>query len=231
MQLREDRHARAARKSARDAAGRAPEDTPAGRVLGLQHSAGNRAVSSLLVPAAGVQRRVETIGRAADPEAVELALCRLDAALDLEALDETPAPSPVQASRVQRQGPGEPPRPREGKPADVVKAVLKTPEGQQAIQILKEKAETEIRSLQPGERAAVVSAAIVIAAPAVTAAMMRPDSRSFMLDQVSGKKVSIPGLTGVSAQVDFKDGRPTGGMVHVDVGRFLPPQLGFGPAR
>jgi hypothetical protein len=189
-------------------------------LLHLQRSAGNRAVTFV-------------VDRAADRPDVAAALATIEALLDPAAIGEEPvgAAAPVQTSRtavVQRDGPETPPEPKPGTPGDVVKALVATPAGKAATEALKEKAKQEVKSLAPGEKAAVVTASLVIGGGAVTAAMLRPDSRGFLLEQVSGKKVDIPGVSGLSAKIDFgKDGAPTGGMLYFNVGSVLPPSWGF----
>ena len=209
-------HTDRAPSDVRNVDGRAPAT-----LLHLQRSVGNQAAARFVVH------------RAADPPDVTAALATIDALLDPAAIGEEPveAAAPVQTNRttvVQRDGPETPPEPKPGTPGDVVKALVATPAGKAATEALKEKAKREVKSLAPGEKAAVVTAAIVIGGGAVTAAMLRPDSRGFLLEQVSGKKVDIPGVSGLSAKIDFgKDGAPTGGMLYFNVGSVLPPSWGF----
>jgi hypothetical protein len=206
------------------------EGGDAPRLLGLQSGAGNRAVTAL------VSREAEDSGiqRALAPAELEAARAALDVLLDPEAIGEEPSPGglAVQASRegvVQRQGPGSDPQPKQGKPGDVVEALAKTEPGKQAIQIVKEKAKSELELLSTGDKVGVVTALFAIGGGALAGAMSDPEARSFVFEQVSGKEVSVPGVKGLSMKVDLgKDGVPTGGMLLFDVGSVLPPSLGFG---
>lgn len=196
----------------------------AARLLDLQARLGNRRVAALVSDPAGVHR-------AADPDALEAAAARIDAVLDPDALGDEPATAPVQASsRVQRDGPSPDPEPRKGTPGDVVKAILKTPAGKKAVSAVREEAKGVVRSASTGEKAAMVVSGILVGGGALAGVLSDPEARAFLLPKVSGKKIPVPGVDGLSASISFDtEGRPTGGMVYFDVGRYLPPSLGFGP--
>jgi hypothetical protein len=198
-------------------------------LLGLQASVGNHAVAAIV--ARSSER--EPVQRTNEPPEIEAALAAIDALLDPEALAGTtkghpPAVQPSREALVQRQGPGEEPKPKPGKPGDVVEALAKTEPGKQAIQILNDKAKHAVVSLSTGEKVTVVTALFAIGGGALAGAMSDPQARRFMLEQASGKEVPVPGVRGLSMKVDLgKDGVPTGGMLLFDVGSVLPPSLGF----
>jgi hypothetical protein len=82
------------------------------------------------------------------------------------------------------------------------------------------------RGLSGGGKAAVVTSLVTIGGGALAGALASPDSRSFLLDQLNGRDLPVPGVDGLS--VSFSTQRDNlGVMFTLDVGRHLPESLGF----
>ncbi|MCW3060660.1 MAG: Peptidoglycan-binding domain 1 protein [Capsulimonas sp.] len=135
----------------------------------------------------------------------------------------TIAPPPQLPADVALNGP------RPAAAGDVMDAAMVTPEMMQAMADLRAKGMLQWQRLQTGEKAAVISATAVVAAGALGGAMANPQSRAWLLDQLSGQMLPVPGVDWLHLQVN-----PTGPNiifgVHADVGAILPKSWGFGPA-
>lgn len=222
---RGDRHPRRGNDNVHDEQSELRTPAGAAQILELQARVGNRGVASLVSAAPRVHR-------AGDPDAVEAAVARIDAVLDPDSIGkESAGTSPVQTSpNVQRDGRKGDSPPRKATPGDVLKAVLATPQGKKAITAVKEEGKRVVRRASTGEKAAMIVSGVLIGGGPVAGALTDPDARKFLLPKLSGKKVAVPGVDGLSGSVSFDpEGRPTGGMVYLDVGRYLPRSLGFGP--
>jgi hypothetical protein len=122
-----------------------------------------------------------------------------------------------------------PETPRAGSVSDILRATLRIPSVQAGITRLREQASERVRRdwsrLSGGEQALVITQGIIMGAGALTGIALSPDARQFALDQIQGRDIPIPGLpvtfrfnlTGENQQLQ----------IGVNVGRLLPPSLGF----
>jgi hypothetical protein len=138
----------------------------------------------------------------------------------------TPAPEPAP---VVPRGAG-PETPREASPGDVLDAVMAVPAVDGALTRLRTQATDRLaadwRSLSGGGKAAVVTSLVTIGGGALAGALANPESRNFLLDQLNGRDLPVPGVDGLS--VSFSTQRENlGVMFTLDVGRHLPESLGF----
>ena len=138
----------------------------------------------------------------------------------------TPAPAPAVPA-----GNG-PDTARPASPADLGKAIMALPAVDQALSRLKLQASEQVARdwsrLSTGERTGVVSSLAVIGLGALTGIASDPAARSLALSQLNGRPVPVPGLDWMHVEVNTAGENIMVGL-HVDVGRLLPPSLGFGP--
>lgn len=136
-----------------------------------------------------------------------------------------PAPAPL----VPR---GTGPEPARGASVgDLLQAVLAIPMVQSGVTRLRIQAEGEVRRswrlLSGGERALVITQGVLIAGGAIAGIASDPAARQFVLDQVQGRTIPIPGLP-VTFQFNLT-GPDQRLVIGLDLGALLPSSLGFGP--
>lgn len=116
---------------------------------------------------------------------------------------------------------------------DLLKAVLQVPAVQSGVATLRTQAEGRLRSdwsgLSGGERALVITHSVVLAGGALAGIATNAEARQFVLNQVQGKTIPIPG-TPMTFQFNLT-GPDQRLVLGLDVGALLPPQLGFGPRK
>ena len=83
--------------------------------------------------------------------------------------------------------------------------------------------------LSGGERALVITHSVVLGGGALAGIAMNAEARQFVLNQVQGQTIPIPG-TPMTFQFNLT-GPDQGLVLGLDVGALLPPQLGFGPRK
>jgi hypothetical protein len=204
----------------------------------------------------GVQNRPNLLGGQQlhlDPQIeAEMRRIELQAQLDLilhpERLQEAirqiafqpPAPAPAQpllsaATPPQPQplvprGAG-PETAHEASASDLMSAIMAVPAIDGALTNLKTQAGERVQRdwghLSTGERALVITTGVTIAGTALAGAMANPDSRNFVLQQISGRDMPVPGIGGLSVQVNTQR-ENMGVMFTFDVGQHLPASWGFG---
>lgn len=117
-----------------------------------------------------------------------------------------------------------------GSPGDLVKAIMAVPEIDGALTNLKTQAGDRVQRdwgrLSAGERVLVITTGVTIAGSALGGAMANADSRNFLLQQVSGRDFPVPGIEGLSFQVNTQK-ENMGVMFTFDVGKHLPKSWGF----
>jgi hypothetical protein len=87
----------------------------------------------------------------------------------------------------------------------------------------------DFRSLRTGEQVATVSVLAVIAGTSLGGALAHADTRDFLLSQLNGRVLPVPGVAGLGVELNTEKGNVMVGF-HLDVGRLLPASWGFGPA-
>jgi hypothetical protein len=126
-----------------------------------------------------------------------------------------------------------PSRPREASGSDVVEAVMGLPVIEQALTTLQTRAVDQLRHdwgrLSTGERVAAVTAAVLVGGGALAGAMTNPEGREFVLGQLNGRVLPVPGVTGLSVELNTAGENLMVGL-HLDVGSLLPEWMGFGPS-
>jgi hypothetical protein len=117
-----------------------------------------------------------------------------------------------------------------GDAGDLVKAIMAVPEIDGALTNLKtqagERVQRDWSRLSTGERVLVITTGVTIAGSALGGAMANADSRNFLLQQVSGRDFPVPGIEGLSFQVNTQK-ENMGVMFTFDVGKHLPASWGF----
>jgi hypothetical protein len=123
-----------------------------------------------------------------------------------------------------------PPTARAATMDDFTSAVTSIPAFERIIERLKVQAMERLRhdwsQLRAGEKAAVLTVTGVIAGTALGGALADPGMRDLLLEQISGRDLPIPGLSGLTMQVN----RQRSGvevMLTLDVGRLFPSSFGF----
>lgn len=139
-----------------------------------------------------------------------------------------PAPQPGPPAQPQpRVGErGEPPRAGSG--GDILRAIAERPEVEAAIGRLGDHALMQWQRLRLGGQVAVVSTSALIAGGALAGIATSPEARRFVFEQLSGAALPVPGADWLHVELNVADDNLMFGL-HLDVGRFLPAALGFGP--
>lgn len=223
------------------------------RIRQLQQSLGNHGVARLLSSTSRVQRQGPSLldegdQLTLDPDimAQMRAIEALQGALTPAALrpsllqlpdDYLPPPGPMDAPATPQSPPlvpagNGPAQPRAASGGDLLKGVMAIPTIDTAITNLRTRAVDQVRrdwsSLSGGGQAAVVTSLTLIGGSAIAGAMTDPDARQFALNQLNGRVISVPGLSGLGVELNTEGDNVMVGL-HLDVGRFLPESLGFGP--
>jgi hypothetical protein len=142
------------------------------------------------------------------------------------ALSPTPSVSP------QPSPPGNDPldpaaAPKPASTSDLMDAMLATPEAARLVNTVKANVASDWNKLSTGEKGAVITTVASIGLGSLGGALASPASRQWALGALSGKVIPVPGVSWLSVEVNAQDHGFMFG-AHVDVGRMLPPSLGFG---
>jgi hypothetical protein len=137
-------------------------------------------------------------------------------------------PSLPQPAPLVPRGAG-PETPRTANMGDLLKAILQIPAVQSGVTALQTEAERQLRtnwdSLSTGERVLVITHGVILGGGALAGVLSNPQGRQFLLDQVQGRTIPIPGLP-MTFQFNLT-GPDQRVQIGLDVGSLLPPQLGF----
>jgi len=140
-------------------------------------------------------------------------------------------PAPPQAPPLVPRGEG-PVESRAASGGDLLQAVMAVPAIDTAITNLQTQAVDRVRrdwrDLGTGGQAAVVTSLAVIGGGALGGAMTDPAARSFALSQLNGRVIPVPGVGGLGVELNTEGDNVMVGL-HLDIGRYLPESLGFGP--
>jgi hypothetical protein len=108
---------------------------------------------------------------------------------------------PTQDEPLVPRGAG-PETPREGTGGDVAGAVAAVPAVQRALTRLQTRALSQVRRdwdrLSTGDRVVLITTSALIAGGALAGIASDPGARSFMLDQLNGRELGVPGVDGLS---------------------------------
>ena len=184
-----------------------------------------------LDPEIEAQMRAITAMRSAlSPEALRPILLQIpdDFVQPPGPLDSPPTPA---APPLVPRGAG-PSEPRAASGGDVLRAVMAIPAVDTAITNLQSRAVERVQrdwgALGTGGKVAVVSSLAVIGGGALAGAMTDPDARAFGLSQLNGRVIQVPGVGGLGVELNTQGDNVMVGL-HLDIGRYLPESLGFGP--
>lgn len=126
-----------------------------------------------------------------------------------------------------------PATPKAASAGDLLDGVLKIPSIEGAVHTLRDKALITVSrdwgQLSMPAKIGVVSTGVLILAPTLAGIISDPDARNMALDQLNGKVIPVPGVNWLSVETNLKEDKLMFGL-HLDVGRLLPPILGFGPS-
>jgi hypothetical protein len=144
-----------------------------------------------------------------------------------------PAPAPTPAAQPTSDPTIQELKPKAADFGDLWKAVQGLPEVKSFMERLQQDALAVLRrdwtSASTGEKIVTIVGGVAIAGLAGAGVMSSPEGRDFAREQINGKKIPVPGVDGLHLEVTFTETNVGLGL-HLDVGRFLPPQWGFGPA-
>lgn len=116
---------------------------------------------------------------------------------------------------------------------DFLQAIMAVPAIDGAITSLQtqvgDRIQQDWQRLSLGGQIGFISTTALIAGGALAGVISDPSARRFALDQLNGKTLPVPGLNWLRLEINTGGDNLMLGM-HVDVGRLLPPSLGFGPS-
>jgi hypothetical protein len=241
-------HAEAVEPAGRPASVRRKE--PPDALARLQRDAGNRAVTAALsVQRDGYQpppnllgdyhlrldpelqarfQAQQTVEQLLDPAAIQAALLQLPA----PAANPLAGPSPAAPTPLVPAGDG-PATAHAADTGDLLGAVMGVPAISNALASLQNQAVDRVshdfHSLRTGGQVATVSVLAVIAGVSLGGALAHAETRDFLLSQLNGRVLPVPGVAGLGVELNTERDNVMVAF-HLDVGRLLPPWLGFGPA-
>jgi outer membrane protein OmpA-like peptidoglycan-associated protein len=171
------------------------------------------------------------LARILDPERLGASI------LTLPYLERPPfltAPTLPESPPLVPRGKG-PDKARAGKAGDVLNGVLKIPTVKSALDRLKDDAADQAardwRSLSLGGKSLVVGTGVLIGGSAIAGLSTDPDATRAVLGLLNGRVITVPYTKGtLGLELNTKGDNLMFG-VHLDVGRFLPKSLGFGPGK
>jgi hypothetical protein len=144
-----------------------------------------------------------------------------------------PAPAPTPAPQPRTDPAAQEPQPKAADFGDLWKAIQAVPEVKSLLERLQQEALAILRrdwtSATTGEKIVAITGGVAIAGLAGAGVLSSPEGRDFARDQINGKKFPVPGVGGLHIEVTLTENNAGLGL-HLDVGRFLPPQWGFGPS-
>ena len=124
-----------------------------------------------------------------------------------------------------------PSEPREASVGDILRAVVAVPAVDQMLTRLQDTAMDRVRSdwrrLGTGGQVAAITAAVLVGGSAIAGIVSDPEGREFVLDQLNGRVLPVPGITGLGLELNTSEDNIMVGM-HYDVGAVLPEWTGFG---
>jgi hypothetical protein len=144
-----------------------------------------------------------------------------------------PTPAPTPAPQPRTDPAAQEPQPKAADSGDLWKAIQAVPEIKSLLERLQQEALAVLRrdwtSSTTGEKIVAITGGVAIAGLAGYGVLNSQEGRDFARDQINGKKFPVPGVGGLHIEVTLTETNAGVGL-HLDVGRFLPPQWGFGPS-
>ena len=128
-------------------------------------------------------------------------------------------PQPAPAKPAEPKGTGGPPKP--GSAGDVLDALTKVPEVKRLIDEAKEKGLKDVDKLSTGEKIAVGTVTVPLAAGALAGIWSDPAARKTLLDMADGTEIPVPGVSWLKLKPITKGGA-AGGMLQIDVLKLVP---------
>ncbi|MFQ5418810.1 MAG: hypothetical protein ACE5EY_00460 [Anaerolineae bacterium] len=126
-----------------------------------------------------------------------------------------------------------PDTPRSATGGDLMESILAIPAVDTALTNLQTQAldqlERDWQRLSTGEQVGVASSLAVIGIGALGGAMANPESRQWLLGQLNGRVLPVPGVDPLRLELNTSGDNLMVGL-HLDVGRLLPQSWGFGPS-
>lgn len=174
-------------------------------------------------------RAIQMLNTHFEPETFQTALRNVNLNLPQPSLTPT-APNPLAGPQIPAPGPlvprgAGPEQPREGKPGDILDAVLAIPAVENATNQLRDQAKDQVKkdwnSLSTGGKVSLISVSAVIGGGALAGILSNASSRQFLMDQVEGKDWSVPGVPGLSFQFQLT-GPEQRVMFTLDLAKYIP---------
>ena len=128
-------------------------------------------------------------------------------------------PQPQPATKPEPKGTEGPAKP--GSAGDVLDAITKVPEVKRLIDQAKESGLKDVGKLSTGEKIAVGTVTVPLAAGALAGIWSDPAARKTLLDMADGTEIPVPGVPWLKLKPITKGGA-AGGMLQVDVLKLVP---------
>jgi hypothetical protein len=139
----------------------------------------------------------------------------------------TTAAQPSQPLVPREAGPSEP---RQATIGDFFRALVRVPAVDSALTSLRTEASGQARhvwhELSTGERVILLSQTALIGGGTLAGILSSSEARQFALEQLQGRDVPVPGVPGLTFQLNLA-GQERRVMFNLNLGRLLPPSLGF----
>jgi hypothetical protein len=185
----------------------------------------------------GLYAALRLIERQLNPASVRSALLQIDPGtltLPPPALAGTASGESTETAEAPAVPAGAGPEtPREASGSDVMRAFLAVPAVDSLIgkvgTLVLDKVGRDLGRLSAGEAGLVGITTGVIGVQALGQVLSRPEARQKALELLSGRTFPVPGIDGLQFEMSSRGEEWTVGL-HLDVGAFLPPELGFGPS-
>lgn len=167
-----------------------------------------------------------------DPDIVRSALLEIDPEL-LEAPNPAFSTEPSTPQEPLVPAGAGPTEPRAGTGGDLMRAIMGVPVVDQGLTQFREQTLDQVKHgwhrMSTGEQIATVSAVVLVGGGALAGTLSNPTTRNFMLNQLNGRVLPVPGVSGLRVELNTERDNLMLGL-HLDVGSLLPESWGFGPS-
>lgn len=210
-------------------------------IQGLQEAAGNTAVADLVhqplqrqkqptlsAPSLTVDPDFERKLRALNLISNQLDPSKIAVAVPTGRLELTP-PDWLKAPVIKSEGPlvtaGKGPAPRAASGSDLLEALSKVPAFKTAMKRLQARAMKQVErdwgKIPTGGKGAVIATSLTVAGMSLAGALGDGETRRFLLDQLNGRDVPVPGVKGLSLKFNTR-GRNVGVMITFNLAPLIP---------